>query len=308
MSGLARLSHHRAAPVVVACVAIMVFSVMDTVMKGLSIALGAYNAMLWRTAIGVVMTGALFLGQARRWRPARPVLLLHLARSLSAAISIVLFFWGLVRVPMAQGIALSFIAPLIGLGLAALFLKERVTRRAIGGSVLAFVGVLAILIGQPAAARGAEAFHGALAILLAAIFYALNLVLSRRQSQAAGPVEVAFFFNIIAFSFYGLAAPWFAELPSSAHIPALIVAALTSILSIMMLAWSYARAEAQVLMPVEYSAFIWAALFGWWAFGERVTPATLLGAGFIIAGCIWAARGGSPVSAPISAVDPEASA
>ena len=30
----------------------------------------------------------------------------------------------------------------------------------------------------------------------------------------------------------------------------------------MLLSWAYARAEAQYLAPVEYTAFIWASLFG----------------------------------------------
>jgi S-adenosylmethionine uptake transporter len=300
---MAFLQDNRTAPVAVACLAIAIFAGMDTVMKGLSIAIGPYNALLWRSMIGVVVTGALYFGLRQSRLPDRRLLGLHVMRGLAAAISIVLFFWGLVRVPLAQGIALSFIAPLIGLGFAALFLKEQVTQRAITGSMLAFAGVIAIVVGQPDRASGEQALAGSGAILIAAVFYAVNLVISRRQSQSAGPVEVAFFFNLVALSFFGAGAPWLAHLPAAHHFPALFLAACTSILSIMLLAWAYARAEAQVLMPVEYSAFIWAVLFGWWVFGERVTLATLFGAGLIIIGCIWAAR---PVQR-ISSIDPEAS-
>jgi S-adenosylmethionine uptake transporter len=34
---------------------------MDVLMKGLAIELGAYNAMLWRTTIALVLAAALFL-------------------------------------------------------------------------------------------------------------------------------------------------------------------------------------------------------------------------------------------------------
>jgi S-adenosylmethionine uptake transporter len=88
--------------------------------------------------------------------------------------------------------------------------------------------------------------------------------------------------------------------PDASLFPALFLASCTSILSIMLLAWAYARAEAQVLMPVEYSAFIWAALLGWWVFGEPVTLATLLGAGMIVMGCIWAARPVAPARSHIT--------
>ena len=43
-------------------------------------------------------------------------------------------------------------------------------------------------------------------------------------------------------------------------------------------------------LPVEYTAFIWAALLGWWVFGERVSMLTIAGALMIVAGCLWAAR------------------
>ena len=45
------------------------------------------------------------------------------------------------------------------------------------------------------------------------------------------------------------------------------------------LSWAYARAEASYLAVTEYSAFIWAALFGWLVFSEPVSLYTLAGAG-----------------------------
>ena len=71
-----------------------------------------------------------------------------------------LFFWGLARVPMAQAVALTFIAPLIALFLAALLLKEPIGRRTVGGSLAAFAGVVVIFIGQARADLGREALLG----------------------------------------------------------------------------------------------------------------------------------------------------
>jgi S-adenosylmethionine uptake transporter len=49
------------APFAVACLGIALFSLMDGYMKGLSIAIGAYNAMLWRLLIGTVLAAILFM-------------------------------------------------------------------------------------------------------------------------------------------------------------------------------------------------------------------------------------------------------
>ena len=63
----------------------------------------------------------------------------------------------------------------------------------------------------------------------------------------------------------------------------------------MTIAWAYARAEAQALLPVEYSGFCWAALFGWLFFGERVSAGTLAGVVMIVIGTyIAVTRGRAP--------------
>lgn len=66
----------------------------------------------------------------------------------------------------------------------------------------------------------------------------------------------------------------------------------------MAIAWAYARAEAQALLPVEYSGFCWAALLGWLFFGESVSVGTLIGVVLIVIGTyIAATRGRAPARA-----------
>lgn len=282
----------------VAVLGIAIFSAMDALMKQLSIEFGAFNAMLWRTVFALGISGAAFVAMRGRW-PDRAVLRLHVWRGIAAASSVLLFFWGLARVPIAQGVALSFIAPLIALYLASVFLKETVGRTAIFASLLAFAGVLVILAGQARAEMGPDAFRGAVAILIAAALYAVNLVIARRQSQAAGPLEIALFFNIVAVVLYAPGIPFLAETPNQWQVARLLVCAVFSLISIMLLAWAYARAEASYLLPVEYTAFIWAALLGWWVFGETISALTVAGTLMIVAGCLWAARR-KPIDHPVT--------
>jgi S-adenosylmethionine uptake transporter len=272
-----------------AALAIALFSTMDAVMKGLALDLGAYNALLWRTMAGALLGGLAFFGRGLKW-PAPEVLRIHLLRGVLSSVMAVLFFWGLARVPMAQAIALAFIAPLIALYLAAVFLGEEIERRAIFASLLGFAGVLVILAGQAHARLGPDALRGSAAILGSACLYAGNIVLMRRQAQVAGPVEVAFFISAIMSLCFLFAAPFLASLPPAPHWPAIVGAALLAFVSLMIFAWAYARAEAQHLAPVEYSGLLWAAFFGFTVFGEPVRPFTLVGAAMIVAACLVAAR------------------
>jgi S-adenosylmethionine uptake transporter len=278
-------------PFAVATLGIALFSGMDAVMKGLSIGMGAYNALLWRTLAGALIGGAVFALRRYPW-PGRTAMRLHLLRGSLSAVMAILFFWGLARVPMAQAIALSFVAPLIALYLAAVLLKEKIERRAILASLLGFAGVLVILAGQAEAELGPDAFRGALSILASAGLYAYNIILMRRQAQVAGPMEIAFFMSAIMSACFMLAAPVLAVAPAPSDLPAILGAALLAFASLMLLSWAYARAEAQHLAPVEYTGFVWAALFGYAIFAEPVRPLTAVGAAMIVAACIFAARRG----------------
>jgi len=273
----------------VACLGIALFSCMDAMMKQASIHVGAYNAMLWRSIIGTALSGPLFLIRGLKW-PDRNRLILHVKRSVASGISILLFFWGLVHVPMAEGVALSFLSPIIALLLAAPMLGEKVGKSAVIACLLAFAGVIVIVIGKAHEGGGPEAFHGAIAIIIAGVFYAYNLVLLRKSALVAGPVEITFFTNLVFACLYLLGAPIGAAWLPLHWLPLIGLAAGFSIVSSLLIAWAYARAEAQRLVPVEFTAFVWATILGAIVFGEKVLPLTVLGAGMIVFGCLIAAR------------------
>ena len=277
-------------PFAAATLGIAVYSGMDAIMKGLSIAHGAYAAVLWRSVAGVVLTGVPFVLGRRRW-PGRAALRLHLARGLAAGASVLLFFWGLARVPMAKGVAVTFLAPLLAIFLAGALLGERVRRAAIAGSAVACLGVLAIAAGEVQARAPAAAVLGTLACVAASILYAGSLVLLRQQAQVADPLEVALFTSLVIALAMLPAAPWLAGWPPRSALVPVAGAAVLGTMSALLIAWAYARAEAQVVAVTEYTAFVWSALFGWLVFGERVGGWTIMGAVLITAGCLLAVKG-----------------
>jgi S-adenosylmethionine uptake transporter len=210
------------------------------------------------------------------------------------AVSAIGYFFGLTRLPMAEGIALSFISPLVALYCSAVLLGERIGVRTILASLLGVAGVGVLIAGRLTGAVDQRAVVGALAILGAAAIYGYGLTLLRRQAQAAGPAEVAFFQNGATFLWLLPLAPWFVSVPDATHWPMLVLGAVLAQTSVMLLAWAYARAEAKTLIPVEYTAFVWSAIFGALMFGEALTIVVLAGAALIVAGCLIAALGRDP--------------
>ena len=274
----------------VGMVGIATFSGMDAVMKGLVIALGIYATMVWRMLAGVAMAGVLFAARPN-W-PTRAAARIHLFRGALTTVMAVLFFWGLARVPLAQAIALAFIAPLIALFLASAMLGETISRRTIGASLIAFGGVALIFVGQAQADLGHDALLGSIAILVSAVCYAVNIILMRQQALVAKPIEIAFFQNLIVAALLLCAWPVVggARFPPLDQLPFVLLASFLSTASLLLLSWAYARAEASYLAATEYTSFLWAMLLGWLVFGETVSLYTLAGAALIVAGCIAAAR------------------
>lgn len=285
------------AALLAACAGIALYSIMDAVMKGIGLVIGAYAAIFWRLVAGAAIMTLLFAFNGPRL-PEPRVLRIHAIRSLVIAVMAIAFFWGIVRVPLAEAIALTFIAPLIALALAAIFLKEKIGARSILGSLLGLAGVGIILAGQLGAPHRPDSALGMVAVLTSAVFYAVNLVIARHQAQQAKPIEIAFFQNWIILAIFCVPAPWLLVMPAPGQWWLVLLAASLAIVSLLLLSWAYARAEAQVLLTVEYTAFVWAAIMGWLFFHEPLTLLTVGGTLLIVAGCLMAARSKPGIAEP----------
>ena len=277
-------------PVLAAIGGVAFLSLMDAYMKSAALAAGTYNATLLRSVFASAIVVPVWLLAGGKW-PKRDVLKIHILRGSVSALMALSFFFALTKMPIAEAIAISFIAPLIALYLAAVLLGEVIRRQAVLGSILGFVGTLVIVGGQISLTTfDRDLTLGLAALAFSALLYSWNFIIIRQQSQLAKPLEIASFHSGVAGVVLLLASPWLFSVPGTESLGDITMAALLTIGGAMMLAWAYARAQAQELVPMEYSGFLWAALFGWLFFGEEVTPVTLLGTVLIVIGCLIATR------------------
>jgi S-adenosylmethionine uptake transporter len=285
-----RVAQHPAKAFAAALTAVAALSIMDAVMKHLVIAIGIIAISIWRSFVNFGFASALYFPRRRPW-PSRRTLRIHVLRGVLVTVLAFLFFWGIGRVPLAQAIALTFIAPLVALILAAVFLGEQIGPRSIVGSIAAFAGVVVIVLGQARAQLGPQVLLGTAAILGSAACYAVNLVMMRPQAQAAEPLEINFFQSLTVMIVWLIILP-FVGLPANPgwEWPWIGVAAILSTSGTLLYGWAYARGEASYLAVCEYSAFLWASALGWLVFKEHVSGFTLAGAILIVGGCLVAAR------------------
>lgn len=286
-----RVAQHPVRGFLAALGAVAVLSIMDAVMKHLVLVIGIVAVSVWRSTANLSLSALLYLPRRLPW-PDAPTLRVHVFRGVIVSVMAALFFWGIGRVPLAQSIALTFIAPLIAMLLAAVTLDEKIGPASIAGALTAFAGVIVIVLGQARANVGNDVLLGIAAILGSALCYAVNIVLMRRQALAAKPLEINFFQCVTVMVLWLLAIPIVgAPAWPSGQWPWIILACLMSTCGTLLFAWGYARGPASYLAVSEYSGFLWASVLGWLAFGEAVSPTTLAGALLIVGGCLVAARG-----------------
>ena len=272
-------------PIAIAFAGVGFLSVMDAFMKDAALLAGAFTATLLRSAIAAGMIAPVWLARGPAW-PSRAAMKLHAERGVISAFMALTFFFALTRLPLAETIALSFIAPIIALYLASVLLGETISRGAIAASLLGFAGTLVIIGGKiGAGALDEGAAMGLGAIMISALLYAYNFIVLRRQSQVAKPVEIATFHSTISAGVLLVFAPlaWHTP-PDAAWLPLVASGALT-VAGALAMAWAYARAEAQVLVPIEYSGFVWASVLGFVFFNEIPGLATWAGTALIVSGC-----------------------
>lgn len=228
-------------------------------------------------ALPFVLLFASLSGGLRSIRPRRPAW--HLLRACCAAGATFGFFYALGELPLMLCVTIGFAAPLLIALLSRPMLGETVGLRRWLGISIGFAGVLVTL--QP----GSFVWHPAiLAILGATLCWAL-LAISARRIGVDEPTGAMVIFTVPVSLVIAAALTlndWVTPTPAQWGLFLLAGIAGASVHYCMVFA--YQRARAAVVAPMEYTALLWAALFGYVFWTEIPTLWTLLGAAVILAG------------------------
>ena len=230
----------------------------------------------------------------------------HALRGVVISISAVSFFWSLSVLPLVEVIVISFLAPLLMPFTARLMLGEQVRPRNVIAGLLGFSGVIVASLGAPAEAASDGRMLGTLAVLIAAVAYAVSMTMLRGRAGKDGPEIVGLLAALIPGALVAAPALVTGSAPPASDLPAFALLGLLAAGGMYCLARAYAGAETQVLAPLEYTALLWAAAIGWFLFAEPVRAPVWAGAVIIIAACLWGAREEKPLEAAEAAAWPSA--
>ncbi len=260
----------------------MFFSIADATAKFLTQDFQPFQ-IAWFRQLGLLSVGIWIL--AARGLPVlktkRPVL--QVLRGCAAALSASAFIFAVGYVPLADAVAVSFVAPFAVTILAAFVLRETVGIRRWTAVTVGFTGTLIVI--RP----GLGILHPAIFVVLAAAsLFAVRQILSR----VLGPVDrtstTVTFTAISSVMLLTLPMAFVWQTPTSLQQVLLILllagAAGTGELLIIR---ALELAEAATLAPMQYTMIIWSTGLSWLVFSQLPDGWTLLGAAIIMASGIY---------------------
>jgi len=213
---------------------------------------------------------------AFRLRTGRPFL--HLFRNLVHYSGNIAWFTGITLIPLADVQALQFTEPLFLIVMAALVLREDVGFNRWAAVVVGFLGALLII--RPGVV---EISVGAVAVLVAAFFYASSQAATKMLSRTDHPNAILFYMAVIFIPVSAVPAAFVWTTPEWADIPAIVLLGVFGYLAHALLIRSFAAADASFVIPFEFIRLPVAAGFGYVLYREAPDPWTWAGAVVIFA-------------------------
>ena len=211
------------------------------------------------------------------WRTTRPGA--QLLRSSFLLAATLCFFGGLKWLPLAEGSAITFLAPIVVVLLAGPVLGERPTRARWTAAIAGFLGVL--LLVRP----GSAVFHPAALLLLGAAVTNGLYQLYTRKLAAEDPRTLLFYSALVGTVALTLPLPWIADLSALAprDLGLLVLLGLLAGLGHWSMINAYQHAPASLLTPFTYLQMLWATMYGYIVFGQLPDGVSFVGMAVIVA-------------------------
>jgi len=265
-------------------------TLMDAMIKGLSARYPTLQIAFLRFAFGLV-GAAVYAAWTRPGWPTREAALYNGLRAVLIVVTATTFFFALGKLPLADAIALGFIAPVLTALFGVAMLGERFDWRIAVALAGGFAGMLLIVGGKVGSAGlGGDVLLGAAAVVLSAVGYALNIVMLRHRATRDPLSQIVLFQNLGPALLLALPVLWVWTPLTLADTLLFALLGTIGVAAHTMLAHAFARIEAARLAPVGYVTLVWGVLFGFLFFAEVPGLATLAGAALIVLGAFVSQR------------------
>lgn len=276
--------------IVAMLIAVGFFALMDAVLKTLSARYPALQIAALRglTALPLVLAYIAWRGTWHTVLRARWPL--HALRGVLGIVMLTLFTLGVRTLPLSAAYTLFFIAPLLITALSVPVLKERVPPAHWWAIAVGFGGVLIALRPSGSDLQAGLATAGGLAILGAALCYAVAAVAGRLASRSDSSESLILTMMLSMAVGAGLLAlpNW---LPvARTDLPLLLALAITGFCGQLAITEAFRHGQASIVAPFEYSALAWGLGLDWLIWQTLPGAHTWLGAAIVVGSGIYLVR------------------
>jgi drug/metabolite transporter (DMT)-like permease len=269
---------HAAVGIALIATGVLLFSIYNALGKWLAADFSPLQIMFFRGLFGFLpfAAWALLHDGARVLRSTQPGMqVLRGGLGFSANL---LFIYAYREMPLADTVAIGYAAPIFIVALSWPLLGEHVGVRRASAAVIGFLGVL--LITRP----GSSLFSvGIVYALGGTLCYALLIITTRRLGRSDNALCTVVYSSGIYALACAATLPGVWVTPARADLGYLVATGLLGGTGMLLFAQAYRHAAAAVLAPFDYTAMLWALLFGYLVWGDLPGPVAFAGM-LIIAG------------------------
>jgi drug/metabolite transporter (DMT)-like permease len=278
------------------CLGVLVFSLQDPLVKAVSSGYPVTEVMAIRSIVALpILIILVQVDVGLRAILSRRFGLLTL-RAFIQFTSYTVYYLAIAALPLADAVALYFIAPLFIMAAAGPYLGERVSWQTLGTVLIGMLGVIVML--RP----GSGLFDwAALLSLGSAVLYGGSQLMARKIGNTESSTVMAFYQNgayltgaaVVAGTFHlagishavhpsleFLVRPW--VWPALPDFLKMAACGFVASAGMILLSQAYRMAPANRVATFEYTGIVWSPLWGFLVFAEVPRPTTVMGAALII--------------------------
>ena len=283
---LSRLANNQGLGVATMLLSILLFSMMDAMVKWLGGNYPTQQIMFFRCLVAMIPIAAIIAARGGLKILKTRQLAMHLLRSILGITSMACAFYAFSLMRLADAISILHTAPLIMTALSIFLLREKVGLHRWSAITAGFIGMLIVI-------RPGESMleSGSLFMLIAALLIGCNSIIIRHLSAKDDPVCITFYFTLTGLLVSSIAIALFGWVtPSAGDWVFLIAVGLFGGVAQYLMTVSYRHSEIAVVAPLKFLSIVIGGLIAYFVWAEIPDLQSLFGISIIIAAGLYAMR------------------
>ena len=262
----------------------LIFTATSVMIRLLSTQIESVQTAFFRAIISVILLLPMIAaGRVQPWHSKR--LAGHFWRTAMGTASMVLGFYAVSMLPLADATAIAFSQPLFSVVVAAAIAGEKVRWRRWSATIIGFAGVLVMVRPGEGSLQA-----GALVALANAAAVAVSILLVKRLSDTETPLMILTQFAIFSTILLALPAIWVWRWPDLWGWTLAVGIALSATIGQYFWVQAFKSGEMSAVAPFEYMRLPFAVFVGWLVWGEMPVIWTYIGAAIVIGSALYIAH------------------